>query len=75
MAALRISGRIVSTGARLGVRACAGGGLGFCLWTAVSSDLKLLLVSLGFLILTVPLWLGVRAAKRVQGAATRSPAG
>ena len=74
VAALRISGRIASTGPRLGVRACAGGALAFCLWTAVSSDLKLLLVSLGFLILTVPLWLGVRAARSVRGAATRSPA-
>ena len=75
VAALRISGKIGSPHARLGVRACAGGALGFCLWTAVSSDLKLLLVSLGFLILTVPLWLGVRAARGVRGAATRSPAG
>lgn len=69
IAALRISGRVASSSARLGLRACAVLGLGFCVWTSVSSDLTLLLVSLGFLVLTVPLWLGVRAANRAKTAA------
>ena len=68
IAALRISGRVASPKARLGLRACAVLGLGFCVWTSVSSDLKLLLVSLGFLVLTVPLWLAVQVANRGKAA-------
>lgn len=69
IAALRISGKVASPKARLGLRASAVLSLGFCVWTSVSSDLTLLLVSLGFLVLTVPLWLGVRAANRAKTAA------
>ena len=69
LAALRISGKVASPKARLGLRASAVLSLGFCVWTSVSSDLTLLLVSLGFLVLTVPLWLGVRAANRAKTAA------
>ena len=74
VAALRISGGLASAKARLGLRASAVLALGFCVWTSVSSDLKLLLVSMGFLVLTVPLWLGVQAANRAKAAAA-SPQG
>ncbi len=63
VAALRISSQVASAALRLGLRACAVLALLFCAWTALSSDLKLLLVGLGFLVLTVPLWLGVKAAR------------
>ena len=69
VAALRISGQVGQARVRLGLRICAAAALGFCVWTAVCSDLKLLLVSLGFLVLTVPLWLGVRASSRGRAAA------
>ena len=71
VAAFRISGQIVSARARLALRTCALAALGFCVWTAVSSDLKLLMVGVGFLALTVPLWLGVRAAEGAKAAAAR----
>jgi arginine:agmatine antiporter len=63
-AALRISGRVRSAGARLGLQVCSVLALAFCVWTSIVSDLKLLLVSLGFLALTAPLWIGVRLAER-----------
>ena len=72
VAALRISGQLASARARLALRGCAVAALGFCVWTAVSSDLKLLMVGLGLLALTVPLWLGVRAAEGAKAAAARS---
>ena len=59
-----LTGAVAGAGA-----AVAAAALGFCVWTAVCSDLKLLLVSLGFLVLTVPLWLGVRASSRGRAAA------
>ena len=75
VAALRISGGLASAKARFGLRVSALLALGFCVWTSVSSDLKLLLVSLGFLVLTVPIWLGVQAANRAKAAAAASARG
>ena len=72
VAALRISRQVASARLRLGLRASAVLALGFCAWTSVSSDFKLLLVALGFLVLTVPLWLGVRAAQASKAAAAES---
>ena len=68
VAALKISGQAASPAIRLALRTCAGLALAFCIWTAAVSDLKLLLVSLGFLAVTVPLWLGVQALERARGA-------
>jgi len=68
-AALKVAGKASSKAARLGLRVCAVLALGFCVWTAGSSDLKLLLASLGFLALTVPLWLMVRRFERSRTAA------
>ena len=68
VAALKISGQAASPAIRLALRACAGLALAFCIWTAAVSDLKLLLVSLGFLAVTVPLWLGVQALERARRA-------
>ena len=76
-AALRISGKVARRGLRLGLRACAGLSLGFCVWTAATSELKLLLISLGFLALTVPLWLAVQASARARAlaaSASKAPA-
>ena len=70
VAALKVSGLAGSPAARLALRICAILALGFCIWTAGSSDLKLLLVSLGFLALTVPLWWGIEALARARAAAT-----
>ena len=69
IAALRISGKVPSPNLRLGLQAAAILSLGFCAWTAGSSDLKLLLVSLGFLVITAPLWLGARAVQRARATA------
>lgn len=68
-AALKLSGLARSGAARLALRLSAVLAIGFCVWTAVSSDLKLLLVSVGFLALTVPLWLAIRAFGRAKAAA------
>lgn len=69
-AALKVSRLAASPAARLALRICAILALGFCVWTAVCSDLKLLLVSLGFLAITVPLWLATQALGRGRAAAT-----
>jgi arginine:agmatine antiporter len=69
IAALRLSGQVERRDLRLGLRASAALGLGFCIWAAATSDMKLLLVSLGFLVLTAPLWLAVQAARRARAVA------
>lgn len=66
VALLRVSGEVSSPARRLGLRLCAGLALAFCVWTSVVSDLKLLFVGLGFLALTVPLWIGARLAARAH---------
>ena len=66
VAAFRIAGQASSPAARLTLRVCGALALAFCIWAALSSDLKLLLASLGFLALTVPLWLGVRMLQRAR---------
>lgn len=67
---LRLSGGIASPAWRLVVRTCAVLGFAFCLWAIVSSELRLLLISLGFIAVTVPAWLAVKWAGRAQRAAT-----
>ncbi len=74
VAVLRISGKIVSSRVRLLLRMVAALALGFCVWTAVCSDLKLLAFSLAFLALSVPLWLVVRAGEARRAPTTGSPA-
>jgi arginine:agmatine antiporter len=69
IAALRISGQVERRDLRLGLRISAALGLAFCVWAAATSDMKLLLVSLGFLVLTAPLWLAIQAARRPSPAA------
>jgi hypothetical protein len=53
----------------LALRICACLALAFCVWTVAFSDLKLLLVGLGFLALTLPLWLAAQRLGRARGAA------
>lgn len=68
VAVLRLSVTVRSPARRLGLQVCAVLALAFCIWTAAVSELKLLVVSLGFLVLTVPLWIGVRLAERRRAA-------
>lgn len=76
VASLRISGEVASRSRRMALRVCAGLALAFSVWTIVASDSKLLLVSLGFLVLTVPMWIGARLAERARlsAALSRGPA-
>ena len=67
---LRLSGGVASPAWRFVVRACAVLGFAFCLWAIVSSEPRLLLVSLGFIAVTVPAWLAVLWVGRAQRAAT-----
>ncbi len=68
VAALRVSGMVSSAAARLGLQICAVLAFAFCVWTVVVSEPKLLIVSLGFLALTVPIWIGARWAERARNA-------
>jgi arginine:agmatine antiporter len=69
LAALRVSGAVASPAARLGLRVCSVLALLFCIWAIAVSELKLLLVSLAFLALTVPLWLALRLTARGKATA------
>ncbi len=69
VAALRLSGKVTSASIRLGLRICAVLALAFCLWTVAVSEPKLIVVSLGFLAITAPLWGMVRLVERARSAA------
>jgi arginine:agmatine antiporter len=72
VAVLRLSPMVRSPSRRLGLQICSVLALVFCIWAAAVSavsELKLLVVSLGFLALTVPLWLGVKLIERRRAAA------
>jgi arginine:agmatine antiporter len=72
VAALRVSGKVGSPAARLGLRVCSVLALAFCIGTSLASELRLLVVSAGFLALTIPLWIGVRIAERRRAAGASS---
>ena len=67
---LRLSGEIAQPRWRMATRLCAVLGVGFCLWVILSSELRLLIVSLAFIAVTVPAWIGVRWLARSRRAAT-----
>ena len=73
LALLRVSGMVASKSRRLGLQVCAGLALAFCIWTVAVSEPKLLVVSLGFLAVTVPLWVAVRVAERARAASAAAP--
>jgi arginine:agmatine antiporter len=69
VALVRIGAKVRAPGRRLALRATAALALAFCFWAVAGSEPKLLLISLIFLVVTVPLWIGVRLAERARGAA------
>ena len=70
---VRLAAVVTSPRWRLAVRACAILGFAFCLWAILSSELKLLLVSVAFIAVTVPAWIAVRWAGRARRATTAAP--
>jgi arginine:agmatine antiporter len=68
-ALVRISPNVRAPGRRLALQATAMLALAFCVWAVGVSEPKLLLISLAFLVVTVPLWIVVRLAERAHGAA------